>query len=231
MAGLFGVSPHANSPHRPRPVSGESETRVLLRAEDVRLVADARVVLDGITLEVGAGDVVCIAGENGSGKSLLLRILAGLRLPSSGRVAVLGPSGSAGLVAIDTVYAGLTLQVGEFLQVVGSVSPDAARETAAEVSLPASQTVGTLSRGEQQRLLLATATLSRSGVVLLDNPGRGLDSAGYDLAEMIIENLATAHRAVVVTTTDPEMVGRLHDATLCSLVDGRLHLIRPAAHP
>lgn len=232
MAGLFGVSPHANSPHanssqRPRSISGETEPCVLLRAEDLRLVADTRTVLDGITLDVGAGDVVCIAGANGSGKSLLLRILAGLRLPSSGRVATLGHSGSVSLVAIDTVYAGLTLQVGEFLHVVGSVPPADARETAAEVGLPAWQTVGTLSRGEQQRLLLATAILSRTAVTLLDNPGRGLDSAGYDLAETVIENLATTERAVVVTTTDPEMVGRLHDAALWSLVDGRLHLIRP----
>lgn len=149
------------------------------------------VALRRLDLEVARGEVLALAGHNGAGKSTLLRLAAGLMRPTSGKVfigarEIRGPAnrGAAGFVAHQTLlYDELTatenLMLFARLQGIGKPS-ERVEELLKEVGLAerGDSLVRTLSRGMRQRLTLARALLNRPDLLLLDEPGTGLDAPG-----------------------------------------------------
>src|ERR671935_671576 len=84
----------------------------LLAAEDVRKQFGALVVLDGVALNIGAGDALGIVGPNGAGKTTLLDVLAGAQRPNAGSVAFRGQDVTAlGVAARCRLGIGRTHQV------------------------------------------------------------------------------------------------------------------------
>ena len=83
--------PGGTSPAASRPARGAS-TDALIRVSDVtkRYDSDGRPAVDGVSLEVAAGEAVAVMGPSGSGKSTLLNLIAGLDRPTSGTVTVAG---------------------------------------------------------------------------------------------------------------------------------------------
>src|SRR6184192_4192522 len=166
-----------------------------LRVDEVRksfAVADApgtrRLVLDGISFSMAAGELVSLVGPSGCGKSTLLRLIAGLDLPDAGDLLVgeeeiLGPSAERGLVFQDpnlfpwltvrrNIQAGLVArgvlhekrhEVNEFMRLVGL--------EAFANALPHH-----LSGGMAQRVALARALINHPKVLLLDEPLGALDA-------------------------------------------------------
>jgi iron(III) transport system ATP-binding protein len=149
--------------------------------------------LQGFSLDIAPGEVVCLLGPSGSGKTTLLRIAAGIEKPSGGRVLindfeVAGPERfvppekrNVGLMFQDfALFPHLTIRdnVAFGLRSLG-------REEAAREALVALARVGLeryanayphiLSGGEQQRVALARALLPRPAVMLMDEPFSGLD--------------------------------------------------------
>ena len=200
-------------------------------------------VLDGLNLEITAGESVAVRGVSGSGKSTLLNILGGLDDPASGQVRVNGQS-LAGLnesarARLRNQYLGYVYQFHHLLPEFsagenvamplllrgGKRAPAfaAAMQMLAQMGLEnrASHRPSELSGGERQRVAIARALVTRPLCVLMDEPTGNLDR---DNAARVLDLVAGIHRmtdtAVVLVTHDDEVAQRM-DRRL-RLQDGKL---------
>jgi ABC-type multidrug transport system ATPase subunit len=157
---------------------------------------DLRAV-DGINLEVRAGDVYGFLGANGSGKTTTVRMLLGLVLPTSGEAEVLGMQMPAGRKKVLPRIGSLVESPAAYPHLSGSAnlalldatgtdrSPRHERRTRIGVALeqvgldPADRRpVRAYSQGMRQRLGLAAALMRRPPLLILDEPSNGLDPQG-----------------------------------------------------
>jgi heme ABC exporter ATP-binding subunit CcmA len=176
-----------------------------------------RQALRGVTLNIGAGEVVALVGPNGAGKSTLLRILATLMRPTRGHAAINGievPEGAMearaviGYVGHQTLmYDDLT--VAENLRFYARLY--ALDQIEARISQVAAQlgidkrlndVTRTLSRGYQQRAALARALLHRPSVYLYDEPQTGLDQDSALLLDKLFMEAKAGGAAVLFSTHD-----------------------------
>ncbi len=214
----------------------------------LRSAAGVVTILDGVTLEVPAGQFVAITGPSGSGKSTLLGLVAGLDRPTAGSVRVDGVDLASldedalarlRLAKIGYVFQAFHLiptltaleNVAIPLELAGARAPaQLARALLEEVGL--ARRVGhypaELSGGEQQRVALARAVANRPGLVLADEPTGNLDSA---TGAQIVELLAGLHRrrgtTLILVTHDPALAA--HAERIVELRDGRVVGDRAAA--
>ncbi len=202
----------------------------------------ARVVaLDGVTLEVYAGEFTAVMGPSGSGKSTLLHCLAGLDEPSSGEVFV--GEVALGTLRDDPLTALRRDRIGFVFQAYNLVPTLTAREN---ICLPqdiAGRRVDTawfdevveavglgdrlrhrpaeLSGGQQQRVACARALLGRPDLLVADEPTGNLDSvAGGEILAFLRHCVDGLHQTVVMVTHDPVAAG--YTDRVVFLADGRL---------
>ncbi|MBF6062628.1 ABC transporter ATP-binding protein [Nocardia terpenica] len=181
-----------------------------------------RTVLDGIDLDIARGEFVALLGRSGTGKSTLLRVLAGLDGDHRGEVTVTGEVAVAfqepRLVPWKRVHANVTL---------GLRVPDpvrAAGEALAEVGLAdrADAWPLTLSGGEAQRASLARALVRDPDLLLLDEPFSALDALTRITIHTLVLELWARHRpGVLLVTHDVDEALLLADRALV-LADGGL---------
>ncbi|MEP6590321.1 MAG: heme ABC exporter ATP-binding protein CcmA [Gemmatimonadota bacterium] len=196
--------------------------------------------LRGVDLAVAAGEVVLLLGPNGAGKSTLLRVVAGLARPTKGSVRVAGrdvhaePSSRSALGLLshqsflyDDLTARENLRFAAALHGLNGV--DSLVEDAIEamgLARFADRPVAGFSRGTQQRLAIARATLHQPSLLLLDEPFTGLDahSAGELRSRIAAER--AAGRAVVCVTHEPGEAW-LPATRVVALAGGRVVLDQP----
>ncbi|HEX7660697.1 MAG TPA: ABC transporter ATP-binding protein [Pseudonocardiaceae bacterium] len=167
-------------------------------------------VLQGISLVVGAGEVVAMLGPNGAGKTTLLRTLTGLLRSRSGSIVLAGRE-VAHLTPHRRARAGLGLvpeSKGVFpaLSVADNLRVNLPRRRSTEHVLELfpilrerlRQTAGTLSGGEQQMLGLARALLRDPTVLLLDEPSLGLAPRIVDLLFDTLGTIAAAGTTILI---------------------------------
>ncbi|HEV3010602.1 MAG TPA: cytochrome c biogenesis heme-transporting ATPase CcmA [Burkholderiales bacterium] len=186
----------------------------MLEAADLRCERGGKTLFQNLSLQVSQGELLRIAGANGSGKTSLLRILCGLALPAHGEVrwkgvAIrrLGEEYSRSLVHIghasglkDELTAAENLAITCTLAGV-SVSGSAVRDALGRFTIPAEKQIKYLSQGQRRRAALARLALSGEVPLwLLDEPLAALDSAASSLAEELIRAHAGRGGAVVYTT-------------------------------
>jgi heme exporter protein A len=190
---------------------------LLLELADVAAEYGSRRVLQGISLELRAGETLVVAGANGSGKSTLLRLMCGLQRPSRGAVRIHAGGSSyrpdeapwlVGWVAPDlALYRELTAleNLRFFAEVRGLRRTDAELEALlAEVGLGGrgGDLLAAYSSGMAQRLRYAYATLHNPPVLLLDEPTVTLDERGAALVERVVAR--QRERGIcVIATNDP----------------------------
>lgn len=193
----------------------------LIETDDLAVGFDRHVVVDAITLAVEPGGLVTLMGTNGSGKSTILKTLAGLLEPVSGEVNVLGdwPGRQAARVAYlpqhpkslaslplrasDVVRMGRFASLG-LLGRQGSVDREAVESamTRMSVSQFRDKPLHALSGGQQQRVHLAQILARNAEVVLLDEPTAGLDAQGRKAVARMIQEERDAGHCVVMATHD-----------------------------
>jgi zinc/manganese transport system ATP-binding protein len=175
----------------PDPAAVTSE---ILSVDDVGVALGGRQILDQVSFTVRSGEFTGLIGPNGAGKTTLLRVILGLQRPSAGTVTILGqprslrsqpigyvpqkvlldpdmPMRARDLVALglDGNRFGLRFPSGQRAQAVREMLHAVDAEQFADAR------VGTLSGGEQQRVLIAHALISRPRLLLLDEPLANLD--------------------------------------------------------
>jgi branched-chain amino acid transport system ATP-binding protein len=146
----------------------------------------------GVDLEVREGELVCLIGANGAGKSTTLRAICGLLAAAAGSVRYAGADIAGrpvhelprkGLVMVPEgrgIFAQLTVEenlvMGAFTRNDGDIARDVERryETFPRLKERRTQTAGTLSGGEQQMLAIGRALMARPKLLLLDEPSMGL---------------------------------------------------------
>lgn len=190
----------------------------LIGARGLRLARSGRALLMGVAIDVHAGEIVTLIGPNGAGKTTLVRVLLGLETPDRG-----GVQRKAGLVVgyvpqrfdIDRA---LPLSVDRFLA-LGTAAPAKARAAAlAEVGAADTRDrqLSQLSGGELQRVMLARALLRDPGLLVLDEPARGVDYTGEaELYTMIGRLRRERGLGILLVSHDLHVVMAQSDRVVC----------------
>jgi ATP-binding cassette subfamily F protein uup len=192
--------------------------------EDVSISAGPKQLLDHVTWHVGPGDRIAIIGVNGSGKTHLLRLLAGEIEPSGGRV-VIGQTVQAAHLSQHITELPDTLRVIEAVTevrgsaVLGGVELSAGQlaERFGFESQRQWTPVGDLSGGERRRLQLLRLLLSQPNVLLLDEPTNDLDTDTLAALEDLLDSWAGT---LVIVSHDRYLIERVCDSTVALLGDG-----------
>jgi ABC-2 type transport system ATP-binding protein len=181
-----------------------------------------RAALREVSFDARPGELLAVIGPNGAGKTTLLTILAGIRKPDEGSVAVPGEVGwvpqSAALYRRLTVAENLRLfaRLERVAEVEGAVEAMLAQTGLGERR---DDQVGTLSGGNQQRVNIAIGLLSKPAVLLLDEPSTGLDPRQRERLWEFVLDLAGAGTTVIYSTHHLHEAERYGDRLLV-LADG-----------
>jgi NitT/TauT family transport system ATP-binding protein len=182
----------------------------VLRVESAgRRFANGTVALDGVSLDIGAGDFVALLGPSGCGKSTLLRLIAGLDRPDTGRIVWETAPGAIGFVfqdatllpwasALDNVRLPLRLRGHE-----GATARQAARTALARVGLAGFEDAKPheLSGGMRMRVSIARSLVVEPRLLLMDEPFAALDEfTRHALQEDLRRLWASAGCSVVFVT-------------------------------
>ena len=212
--------------------------------------AEGRAVLSSVDIDVAAGDLICVIGPNGVGKSTLLRTIAGLQQPLAGEISLLDESLSAwrprerarriAVVLtgyVDTGYMTVwsVVALGRFpyaggwgkLQIEDRRKIDQALLTVGIGHL-GERLFSHLSDGERQKVLIARALAQNPVVLVLDEPTAYLDVTGRAETMHTLRRLSlVGQHAVVVSTHDIELAMRTADELWLIGSDGRLRVGTP----
>lgn len=199
------------------PETGPEE---ILRVEAVRVVLSGRLILDDVSFTCLGGEFVGLIGSNGAGKTTLMRVILGLVRPAAGRILVAGEPRSRRNPLIGYVpqkinldpdvpmrardLVGLGLDGHRF----GPPWPSAKRAARVDEMIEAvdatgfaDSRVGSLSGGEQQRIMIAHALISRPRLLLLDEPLANLDISSEREVVKLVASIAARHKVAVVVST------------------------------
>jgi heme exporter protein A len=222
------MSRKTNTNNRKSTQVTQSDTDSLcLEAHELECIRDDRTLFSSLGFRLERGQALILEGRNGSGKTSLLRILCGIRLPDAGIVTwgttdigKLGPD-----YHVHTAYVGhrdgikldLTLlenlAMAQALGKPGAISPEAALE---QLELYGYEDVLTrnLSAGQQRRLALARLLVTDSILWILDEPFTSLDRHGIALVESLLDRhtgnggmlAVTSHHAVNLHNTPVQTI-------------------------
>ena len=188
-----------------------------IRLKDVYKTMKGTQVLKGVNLTVEQGDIVGIRGINGSGKTMVLRAIAGL-IRVDGSVEIGGKKMEPGECPKDI---GVLIEMPRFLpeftgkknlQLLGMLQEGVTEEDIEE----AMNAVGLdpkdrrhykkYSLGMKERLGIAQAILKKPKLILLDEPTNGIDSDGIQMLEELLRRLKEAGSTIVVTSHDRDFL-------------------------
>jgi ABC-2 type transport system ATP-binding protein len=204
----------------------------------------SRVVVDDVSFEVGASEIVALLGPNGAGKTTTMRMLAGLIAPSAGQVTIagIGLTHATGVhvrsrIGFLTESPGLwdRLTVRENLRVYANLyglsSPERAVDRVVdlfELREHGSARAAELSKGMRQKVALGRALLHEPTILILDEPTSGLDPEITRGVRHLLAEQRSAGRAVLVSTHNLDEAERLADRV--AVLHGKLiALDRPSA--
>ncbi|MGY1642221.1 sugar ABC transporter ATP-binding protein [Geodermatophilus sp. SYSU D00703] len=199
--------------------------------------------LDGVDLDVRAGEVHCLLGQNGAGKSTLIKVLAGAHQPDAGRIAWRGDQvdlatpQAAMALGIATIYqeldlvAGLTVADNVFLgrefSRLGITRPAEANRAASALltrlghpEIRPTAEVGSLSAAAQQMVSIARALSQDAKLIIMDEPSAVLDNEEVERLFAVIRDLQASDVAVVYISHRLEEIRAIGDR-ITVLKDGR----------
>jgi putative ABC transport system ATP-binding protein len=230
-------------PYRPTVTNDDSTGQVVVRLSAVTKEYGDATALDGVSLEIRAGEAVAVMGPSGSGKSTLLNMVAGLDRPTSGSVVVhgeeLGKLSERGLALFRRRRIGMIFQFFNLLddlpaldnvalaaQLTGTPARQARRralELLDELGIADRRNAypAVLSGGERQRVAVARALMNRPAVLLADEPTGALDSkAGEQVMDLLLD-LNQIGQTLLMVTHDQRLATRCASRVV-EVADGRV---------
>jgi putative ABC transport system ATP-binding protein len=221
----------------------DSTGQVVVRLSAVTKEYGDATALDGVSLEIRAGEAVAVMGPSGSGKSTLLNMVAGLDRPTSGSVVVhgeeLGKLSERGLALFRRRRIGMIFQFFNLLddlpaldnvalaaQLTGTPARQARRralELLDELGIADRRNAypAVLSGGERQRVAVARALMNRPAVLLADEPTGALDSkAGEQVMDLLLD-LNQIGQTLLMVTHDQRLATRCASRVV-EVADGRV---------
>lgn len=213
----------------------------VVRLEDYCKSFKSVEVLKNINLTLESGKVIGLKGKNGSGKTMLMRAISGLILPTSGKVYIndkeLGrhisfPPSIGILIENPSFISNYTgfknLKILASIQ--NRISDDEIRDAIRKVGLDPDdkRTFKKYSLGMKQRLGIAAAIMERPDIVILDEPINALDEAGAGLIKGLLDELKANGSLIIIACHDTEELNYLSDE-IYEIYDGEItgHIEHP----
>lgn len=217
--------------------------RIVVRLDGVRKEFGGTTALDGVSLEIRAGEAVAVMGPSGCGKSTLLNMVAGLDRPTSGSVLVHGDELSGmnekELALFRRRRIGMVFQFFNLLddlpaldnvalaaQLTGTPAAQARRralELLDELGIADRRNAypAVLSGGERQRVAVARALMNRPALLLADEPTGAVDTrAGEQIMDLLLD-LNQIGQTLLMVTHDERMAARCA-GRIVDMVDGKV---------
>ena len=204
-------------------MSNNSTSR--LQCSDISCVRDDRVLFEELYFELNSGQVLLLEGENGSGKTSLLRILCGFREPDAGHVLWCGNAINDSQYYENMAYVGHLNGVKKELTALENLKVSLALSQAGQYSIPQALAkvqladfddalVQTLSAGQQRRLSLARLLITYNSLWILDEPFTSLDIQGITLIESLMAEhcknggmiVLTSHHDIALPSVDVQRI-------------------------
>lgn len=196
----------------------------ILTANQISKSFKQKQVLSNLNFSVQENAIVAICGTNGSGKSVFMRVLAGLVKPDSGRVTIFDTTlggkiefppytgvhfDNSGLLLTETARNNLLL----LAMVSNVVNKERIDEVIRLVGLDPldKRLVRTYSTGMRQRLGIAQALMEDPKLLMLDEPTTGLDFAGQDWFHDLIQKLQNQGKTILITSHSKEEIAKFCD--------------------
>lgn len=191
---------------------------ILLNAENLSKGYSDRQLLDGCSLAVNEGDKIGLIGVNGTGKSTLLKIIAGLDFPDSGTVTRAGgvrvaylpqnPVFSKNATVLEQVMKGVAIseELAEEAKVRQQADEYQCKTILTKLGLSYDQKISLLSGGQKRRVAMACALAAEAEVLILDEPTNHIDSEMVDWLESYLKRFAGA---VLMVTHDRYFLERV----------------------
>lgn len=205
-------------------------SNLTLRAEGLELRYQRRLIWQLPDIEWQEGELIWLQGENGSGKTSLMKVISGLQQPTRGQVRLLGAEEGTRLTPAQVccylhqqpylfnASVRRNLEIALYSETLRRSLPQTATAASArldaalawaELETHADQPARTLSGGERQRLALARARLVQPRFWLLDEPAASLDEPAIQLLARLVEDLLGQGCGILLTAHQHSQVTRL----------------------
>lgn len=202
------------------------ENSPYLYANNLSCTRDYRILFSGLSFAVKAGEILLVEGDNGSGKTSLLRILCGFREPDDGSISWCGETVPHSQYYADMAYVGHADGIKKELTVLENLKLHLALGAPGRMSISAALSkvklsgyedtlVQALSAGQKRRLSLARLLMTHTVLWILDEPFTSLDKVGISLIESLMLEHCAQGGMIVMTSH--------HDV---NLPDGNIRRIR-----
>ena len=190
-----------------------NNSSTFLTANNLTCIREDRILFEKLDFSINAGDIIQVEGPNGSGKTSLLRILAGLSIPYEGEVLFQSDS----IVSHRETFHQNLLYIGHLAGIKGEMSaqenlafnlelsglaPEEAESTLAQVNLLGFEDAlaSHLSAGQHRRIALAQLWRSTAPIWILDEPFTAIDKRGVEELEKLFVEHAQSGGCVILTT-------------------------------
>ncbi len=211
---------------------------VLIRVEHLSKSFGEETVVKDVNRDFEAGKIHGIVGNNGSGKTVLMKCICGFMIPSAGRVLVDGkeigkdvdfPENTGIIIETPGFLPGLSgvKNLGLLASLQRKIDKEQIKETIRRVGLDpdSKKPVGKYSLGMRQRLGLAQAIMEDPKLLILDEPMNGLDKHGVEDMRKLIAGLRDEGKTIILASHNQLDIDMLCD-TICEMDDGVMTRIK-----
>ena len=195
-----------------------------IEIKNVTKIIKHNTVIDNVSLTVNSGKITGLKGVNGSGKTMLMRLVSGLILPTSGEIIIDGetlgkditfPRGIGTLIenpAFLDNYSGFQ-NLKLLASIQGKISDEEIREAiiAVELNPDDKKKFRKYSLGMKQRLGIAAAVMEHPDIIILDEPTNALDSDGVQMVKRILQKEKERGALILISCHDLDILKELSD--------------------
>jgi zinc transport system ATP-binding protein len=194
------------------------DNQTLINADNISLEIDQRQILNNISLQINAEQIVTLIGPNGAGKTSLVKIALGLIKPTTGSVKTKKGLRIGYMPQRLHIDQSMPVSVERFLKMAVNANNNEISNVLGEVgadSLRHSQ-LFSLSGGELQRVLLARTLIQEPQLLVLDEPAQGVDVNGQAELYRLISDIRNRHQCgILLVSHDLHLVMSATDEVIC----------------